>query len=291
MSEWDDRQRAESFERMREADQRLRDELAYERRRQAAEERHERAIERQRAAAAEEMRGREKRDFLWSLTSMPPRASRVSSDEYRGGAWSPLMSILLIAVAVLSYWVLAPGARPTSGEGAGGRTTAGDGEWAAGDHPVITGVDFGGAGQQLRMAVHGGGFGRASVSMPFSGNLPCFSFYAEGHFEAGYLANFDLVTLNYASWTPNEIRINGFSGSYGGKWSITPGDRVRITVWNPDSHFFATCEGVLAENTRSMKYPTFSALPGESPPINLEVIQAGITAINEDANRLYGGTR
>jgi hypothetical protein len=115
--------------------------------------------------------------------------------------------------------------------------------------PVIKSVKFSfGVGQNLHIEVRGHGFGQAPRPMPFTGNLPYFSFNDLGNFEAGNvsLSNWDAVTLNYISWGPDRIVVAGFSGAYGaGSWKAAPGDHVVVTVWNPSSGLKTTWAGVL----------------------------------------------
>lgn len=55
-----------------------------------------------------------------------------------------------------------------------------------------------------------------------------------GNWNAGYHEN--LVTLNVASWSDNQISISGFSGSYGsGSWTLHYGDTIYVYVWNPQT--------------------------------------------------------
>jgi hypothetical protein len=118
---------------------------------------------------------------------------------------------------------------------------------------AITSVVFSGSiGVKLQMDIKGVGFGNAPVSMPYSGNLQQFIFW-DVHFTAGYVGPGvnDAVHLNYQSWSDTEIVINGFSGDYGGSWSLSPGDSVVIQVSKTDannSSVSAIWKGVLVES-------------------------------------------
>lgn len=48
--------------------------------------------------------------------------------------------------------------------------------------------------------------------------------------------NVDEVTLIVSDWTDSLITIEGFSGRYGqGNWTLHPGDKLRVRVWNPQT--------------------------------------------------------
>ncbi len=100
--------------------------------------------------------------------------------------------------------------------------------------PTITSVSFFGSGQGLQMTINGFGFGALQAGLPYTGNSSNFRFQdiSKG-WNAGYSG--DDVTLNYESWTGNQILIAGFSGDYGGKdgkWTISPGNSVGVIVQN-----------------------------------------------------------
>jgi hypothetical protein len=54
----------------------------------------------------------------------------------------------------------------------------------------------------------------------------------------------DLVTLDVARWTDNEITIQAFTGPYGDGWSLNNGDLLRIQVWNPQTGAGPAATGV-----------------------------------------------
>ncbi|HTS18487.1 MAG TPA: hypothetical protein VMP11_13015 [Verrucomicrobiae bacterium] len=130
---------------------------------------------------------------------------------------------------------------PTSGAGAtwGGNVPGGSGT------PQITSVTFSGSGSNLQIYIVGSGFGSAPTNMPFTGDLNYFSFNdfrthcagGSSLFGAGFagwgVGSASSVTLNYQSWSNNEIVINGIGGSYGqGCASLQNGDPVIIGVWS-----------------------------------------------------------
>jgi hypothetical protein len=55
------------------------------------------------------------------------------------------------------------------------------------------------------------------------------------NWNAGNSGGNDLVTLRVARWTETQITLEGFTGAYGRGWSLSPGDQVRIQIWNPQS--------------------------------------------------------
>ena len=113
--------------------------------------------------------------------------------------------------------------------------SSGTGPGASVSQPGITDVQFTGHGQSLGVMVYGYGFGTAPEAMPYSGNTSDFALIdnTRGGWEAGYGQN--AVTLDYASWQPDEIVVSGFSGAYGGGWQVHHNDSVTIRVWNPQS--------------------------------------------------------
>ncbi|MCA1596765.1 MAG: hypothetical protein LC772_10140, partial [Chloroflexi bacterium] len=126
-------------------------------------------------------------------------------------------------------------------------------------------VQLSGAGQNLGLTLLGSGFGPAPVQMPYSGDLFQFGivvFHSDnqgpGIFGAGYSGNNDSVTLNYNSWSDQEIKVDGFSGDYGasgtyglwnaegsGNWIAAPGDVITLTVMGTASGLPAAWSGRL----------------------------------------------
>lgn len=130
---------------------------------------------------------------------------------------------------------------PDTGLGAtwGGNVPGGTGT------PQVTSVTFSGSGQDLQIDIRGSGFGNAPVAMPFTGDLDYLGFgdfrthCGDGSalFGAGFggwgVVSASSVTLNFQSWSDNEIVIDGFAGSYGeGCATLQDGDPVVINVWN-----------------------------------------------------------
>jgi len=59
-----------------------------------------------------------------------------------------------------------------------------------------------------------------------------------GRWAAGRITpeNPDEVTLTVSTWTDTDIIVEGFSGLYGKHgWSLNPGDKLRVRVWNPQT--------------------------------------------------------
>jgi hypothetical protein len=128
---------------------------------------------------------------------------------------------------------------PSSGGGAtwGGNVPGGSGT------PQISSVTFTGSGTNLQMYINGSGFGSAPTNLPFTGDVndlifqDHFTHSGMGDFEAGGniwgVRSADAVTLQYQSWSANQIVIGGFGGSYGqGNNVLQIGDPVTIVVWN-----------------------------------------------------------
>ena len=96
--------------------------------------------------------------------------------------------------------------------------------------PVITSVSpiFAVANQTI--TITGIGFGDQAS---YNGDSPYIQVSdLTRNWNAGSAGSVDQVTLNVTRWTDNQITIQGFTGSYGGGWSLNGGDLVRIQVWN-----------------------------------------------------------
>jgi hypothetical protein len=110
-------------------------------------------------------------------------------------------------------------------------------------NPRIDSVNFSGSGANLHVTINGSGFGDAPATMPFTGDLDQFIFADQrthsgaGAFEAGghrwRRGQRDAVTVNFQSWSDNQIVIDGFAGAYGrgDANTIQSGDPVYIVVW------------------------------------------------------------
>ena len=98
--------------------------------------------------------------------------------------------------------------------------------------PNIVNVLFSGSiGQNMHITIEGNNFGSEPVSMPYTGDISAFAFGdASGSWEAGYSPDGNVVGLQYSTWTPNEITINGFGPAYGGSWVVDAGDTVRTDI-------------------------------------------------------------
>jgi len=83
------------------------------------------------------------------------------------------------------------------------------------------------------ITILGNGFG---YQIPYDGNSPHILVSdLTGHWNAGNSGDGDLVTLDVVSWTDTQIKIEGFTGSYGDQWHLNSGDIVRIQIWNPQT--------------------------------------------------------
>ena len=93
--------------------------------------------------------------------------------------------------------------------------------------PQITNVTFSGTGAGTTITVTGSGFGSSPFGSPFTGDLNDFQFLdfrthtgaASSLFGAG-AGGFGInppnpVTLDYQSWSNDQIVIGGFGGTYG----------------------------------------------------------------------------
>jgi len=111
--------------------------------------------------------------------------------------------------------------------------------------PQISSATLSGAGAGLFMTLDGSGFGTAPHSMPFSGNTANFLFTNNTKgWNAGF--NGDAVSLNYQAWSDTHIQIGGFAANYGqNDWTVMPGDRVTISVWNTSSNLRTDWSGVV----------------------------------------------
>jgi double zinc ribbon protein/PEGA domain-containing protein len=55
------------------------------------------------------------------------------------------------------------------------------------------------------------------------------------NWNAGNAVGNDLVTLKIMLWSDTKVIIGGLTGAYGSRWRLSPGDQVRIQIWNPQS--------------------------------------------------------
>jgi hypothetical protein len=111
--------------------------------------------------------------------------------------------------------------------------------------PQITNVAFSGSGANTTITITGSGFGSSPFVSPFTGNLNDFQFLdfrtpsggGSSLFGAG-AASFginpaDSVTLDYQSWSNDQIVTGGFGGTYGESGAtLATDDPVTITLWN-----------------------------------------------------------
>jgi hypothetical protein len=107
----------------------------------------------------------------------------------------------------------------------------GDGAPAEATGPVITGVSLISAKQYQTIVISGHAFG---TQIPYNGdsNYIVLSDITR-NWNAGHSGN--AVNLIVEEWADCRIVLQGFSGSYGGGWSVANGDVENVQVWNAQS--------------------------------------------------------
>jgi hypothetical protein len=107
----------------------------------------------------------------------------------------------------------------------------GDSASAEATGPVITGVSLISAKQNQTIVISGHTFG---AQIPYNGdsNYIMLSDITR-NWNAGHSGN--AVNLIVEQWTDCRIVLQGFSGSYGGGWSVANGDVENVQVWNVQS--------------------------------------------------------
>jgi len=116
--------------------------------------------------------------------------------------------------------------------------------------PQITSVELSGTGAALQIVVHGTGFGSAPSTLPPPGTAGDSNYFwfldfrshcgsSSSLFEAGFdrwgANSPDAVTLDYESWSDDQIVISGFGGTYGtGCATYVAGDPIAIVVYNSE---------------------------------------------------------
>lgn len=88
--------------------------------------------------------------------------------------------------------------------------------------PAVTGVSFGGSGQNTNITIYGSGFGDSPFPNTTTGDLPYLELgdlrngkevFRAGNSAFGNSGSDDAVTLVYKSWSNNKIIIGGFAGA------------------------------------------------------------------------------
>jgi len=97
--------------------------------------------------------------------------------------------------------------------------------------PIISAVTPVLAKQTQTITISGRGFGTV---IPYNGDSNFIQLSdITRNWNAGHSGN--LVNLIVAEWTDSRIVLQGFSGSYGGGWSLATGDVLVVQVWNAHS--------------------------------------------------------
>jgi hypothetical protein len=102
--------------------------------------------------------------------------------------------------------------------------------------PQINTVQFSGSAGNYTLTLKGSGFGKPTVSLPFTGDVANFRIADGaqlGHGEWGYTG--DANALAYESWSDSTIAVAGFGGQ--------PCDSVTLAVWNSASKLGGTWGG------------------------------------------------
>lgn len=133
--------------------------------------------------------------------------------------------------------------------------------------PVIDSVSAVLPQQTQTITISGSGFGTKAA---YSGNSPYIWIEDQSGvmWQAGYDgpgAN-DLVGLSVTSWTDTRIVLGGFTGSYGGTWFLSSGDKLNLSVWNPQTGAGpGTCNMVVGAGATSCN-STATMTPSITPP-------------------------
>jgi hypothetical protein len=142
-----------------------------------------------------------------------------------------------------------------TGDGGGCNAPAGDASWRVPQQCTavpdsgslsITAAYASRIGQNLRLEVHGAGFGSAPSALPAVGEFPQFGITdtTQGGWWAGR-SNYGSVQLQYTSWSDTAIVVDGFGPQYGSQYKVTTGDTVSIFVQNAQGPEFTVWTGTL----------------------------------------------
>ncbi|MCY0885201.1 MAG: hypothetical protein OWV35_04875, partial [Firmicutes bacterium] len=93
-----------------------------------------------------------------------------------------------------------------------------------------------------------------TATLPYTGDTASFAFNdLSRSWQGGYTnggTDQNVVTMDYQSWSPTQIVLDGFAGGYGqGAWVDQLGDQVQLTVFNPQTGQQASWTGTLADGS------------------------------------------
>jgi hypothetical protein len=126
-------------------------------------------------------------------------------------------------------------------------------------------VRFSGAAGNYTLTLNGHGFGKATVSVPFSGDVSNFRVGDDaqlGHGEWGYTG--DANQLTYESWSDSTIVVSAFGGQ--------PCDSITIAVWNAASEQGGTWGGNIPCNEST---PQISSVELSGAGAGLQIVVHG----------------
>lgn len=142
---------------------------------------------------------------------------------------------------------------------------------AAPARPRISSVTFSGSGGNYTVVVRGNGFGRPTVALPFTGDVPNFRIEDDADLAAGESGyNGDPYTLEYLVWNRNEIEVAGLHAS--------PGDAIVVGVQNAASGVGATWGGNVSPvpaGTPVVTSVSFANLRPGAQPAFLRIVVKG----------------
>jgi len=104
----------------------------------------------------------------------------------------------------------------------------------------------------------------------------------------------DSVTVSVASWTNNKIVVTGFTGAYGGGYSFTPGDKVRVGAWNAQTGHGPACYtltvGAHAAPSTALNANDYATCPGSGTASDTALPGGSLfDAVSDVISRGFGG--